>query len=83
MLKHIDFVIYCLEEFRSAKKLTGRQVIAVFDKYRVYDFIENSYDALHTFSGDEIAWNISRYMQHYRRHNESGPTRRNPAASSP
>ena len=72
MLKHIEFVIYCLEEYRSAKKLTGRQVIAVFDKYRVYDFIENSYDALHTFSGDEIAWNISRYMQRYRRHNEPG-----------
>ena len=63
MLKHMAFVIYCLEEYRSANKLTGRQVTAIFDKYRVYDFIENSYDALHTFGGDEIAWNISEYMK--------------------
>ena len=64
MLKHMDFVVYCIEEYRNAKKLTGRQVIAIFNKYRVYDFIEKSYDALHTYGGDEIAWNIGEYMQH-------------------
>ena len=64
MLKHMDFVVYCIEEYRNAKKLTGRQVIAIFNKYRVYDFIESSYDALHTYGGDEIAWNISQYMKH-------------------
>ena len=63
MLKHMDFIIYCIEEYRTAKKLTGRQVINVFNKYRVYDFIEKSYDALHTYSGDEIAWNISEYVR--------------------
>ena len=63
MLKHMDFVVYCIEEYRNAKKLTGRQVIAIFNKYRVYDFIEGSYDALHTYGADEIAWNISEYMQ--------------------
>ena len=63
MLKYMDFVIYCIEEYRNAKKLTGRQVIAIFNKYNVYDFIEKSYDALHTFSGEEIAWNISEYMK--------------------
>ena len=62
-MKHMDFVVYCIEEYRNAKKLTGRQVIAIFNKYRIYDFIENSYDALHTYGGDEIAWNISEYMQ--------------------
>ena len=60
----MGFVVYCLEEYRNAKKLTGRQVIAVFNKYRIYDFIENSYEVLHTYSGDEIAWNISEYIKH-------------------
>jgi len=64
MLKHTDFIIYCIEEYRNAKKLTGRQVITIFNKYHVYDFIEKSYDALHTYSGDEIAWNISEYVRH-------------------
>jgi len=63
MLKYMDFIVYCIEEYRNAKKLTGRQVITIFNKYRVYDFIEKSYDALHTYSGDEIAWNISEYIK--------------------
>ena len=73
MLNHLDFVVYCLEEYRHAKKLTGRQVIAIFNKYGVYDFVEKSYDALSTYGGDEIAWNISEYIQHkgaaYAEHN--------------
>ena len=60
----MEFVVYCIEEYRNAKKLTGRQVITVFEKYRIYDFIEKSYDALHTYSGDEIVWNISEYVRH-------------------
>ena len=63
MLKHMDFIVYCLEEYRNAKKLTGRQVITIFNKYCVYDFIEKSYDALHTYGGDEITWNISEYIK--------------------
>jgi len=64
MLKDLDFVIYCLEEYKAAYRLTGRQVIHVFTKYNVYDFIENSYDALHTFSSDNIVWNIRDYIDH-------------------
>jgi hypothetical protein len=62
-MKHIDFIVFCLEEYRNARKLTGRQVITVFEKYGVYDFIERSYDALHTYGGDEIAWNIWEYIR--------------------
>jgi hypothetical protein len=59
----MDFIVFCLEEYRNARKLTGRQVITVFDKYGVYDFIEKSYDALHTYGGDEIVWNIGEYIR--------------------
>ena len=60
----MDFMVYCIEEYRNAKKLTGRQVITIFNKYHVYDFIEKSYDALHTYGGDEITWNISEYVRY-------------------
>ena len=63
-MKYRDFYIYCLEEYRNMRKLTGRQVIAIFNKYNVYSFIENSYDALHTYSGNEIVWNINQYIEH-------------------
>ena len=64
MFKYMDFIIYCLEEYRCARKLTGRQVITIFNKYNVYGFIENSYDALHTYDGEEIVWNINEYVRH-------------------
>lgn len=62
-MNHMDFVIFCIEEYRAARKLTGRQVVTIFNKYNVYDFIEKSYDALHTFGGDEIIWNINEYIR--------------------
>jgi len=64
MLKYIDFIIYCIEEYRWAYKLTGRQVISIFNKYNVYEFIENSYDALHTYGSDNILWNLRDYIEH-------------------
>jgi len=63
MFKHLDFIIFCIEEYRTANKLTGRQVINIFDKYKIYDFIEKSYDALHTYGGDNIVWNLNDYIE--------------------
>ena len=64
MLKYIDFIIYCIEEYRWAHKLTGRQVISIFEKHSLYEFIENSYDALHTYGSDDILWNLQDYIEH-------------------
>jgi hypothetical protein len=64
MFKYMDFIVYCIEEYKTANKLTGRQVINVFNKYNVYDFIESSYDALHTFGSDNIVWNLQDYIAH-------------------
>ena len=69
MLKHREFVIYCIEEYRWAHKLTGRQTISIFKKYNIYDFIEQSYDALHTYGSDDILWNLQDYIAH-RHHRE-------------
>ena len=66
MFKHLDFIVYCIEEYKNARKLTGRQVIAIFEKYNVYSFIEDSYEALHTFGGDNITWNLQDYIDHNR-----------------
>ena len=66
MFKHLDFIIYCIEEYKNARKLTGRQVITIFEKYNVYDFIEDSYEALHTFGSDNITWNLQDYIDHNR-----------------
>ena len=64
MFKYMEFIVYCIEEYRWANRLTGRQVISIFNKYNLFDFIENSYDALHTYGSDNIVWNLRDYIKH-------------------
>jgi len=42
------FLVYCLEIYRKAKSLTGRQVIELFTRYGVTDYVMSCYDSLHT-----------------------------------
>jgi len=64
MFQYLDFIVYCMEEYRWAYKLTGRQVIAIFKKHNLYEFIEDSYEALHTYGSDNILWNLRDYIEH-------------------
>lgn len=48
MSKEGNFLIYCTEQYKSAKGLTGRQVSELFTKYRVWDYIYSCFVALHT-----------------------------------
>lgn len=34
-----DFIVYCIEEYRSAEKLSGKAVIELFNSYRVMRYL--------------------------------------------
>ena len=42
------FLIFCIEQYRIAKNLIGKQVIELFRKYGICEYIVSSYEALHT-----------------------------------
>ena len=48
-----DFVVFCLEVYKSKHKLTGEEAYELFEKYKVFDYLEGGNDILHT-QGD--AW---------------------------
>ena len=48
MSKEGKFLIYCLENYRREKNLTGKQVLELFKKYDVIEYIISCYEALHT-----------------------------------
>lgn len=48
-----DFVVFCLEVYKSKHELTGEEAYELFEKYKVFDYLEEGYDILHT-QGD--AW---------------------------
>lgn len=58
MSKEGNFLIYCIEQYKSAKGLTGRQVSELFTKYRIWEYIYSCFEALHTTGEKSILWRI-------------------------
>lgn len=63
MDEKINFIVYCIEEFKSAKGLSGKNVIDLFNHYRVIDYIQDYYEALHTTGRQYIVDDISMYIE--------------------
>lgn len=63
MSKEGNFLIFCIEQYKSAKKLTGRQVANLFSKYRVSEYIISCFEALHTAGGNYIVDDIDLYIE--------------------
>jgi len=66
MLKHVDFVVYCIETYKNAKSMNGRTAFNELLKTKAINYIDESYDALHTFGDEHIVWNIDDYLAHRR-----------------
>lgn len=58
MNEHIDFVVFCIEEYKSRTNLSGKEVVTIFSNKNVFDFIVNNYNALHTTGSEYIVNDI-------------------------
>ena len=63
MSRQGDFLIYCTELYKSAKKLTGKQVSELFSRYGVWDYIYSCFEALHTTGANYIVVDIDLYIE--------------------
>jgi len=57
------FITYCLEEYKSVKGMTGKDVFMLFKKYDIIDYINTSYGALHTMGGFAIVEDIDSLIE--------------------
>lgn len=57
------FLVYCLEIYKLAKGLTGKEVIEMFKRYGVTDYILSCYEALHTTGVAYIVEDIDLFVQ--------------------
>lgn len=67
----LDFLVYCIESYKNANGLKGREIIELFNKYRVIDYINASYEALHTTGREYIIDDLNIYIN-ARREVDSG-----------
>ena len=63
MSKEVKFLIYCIEIYKNAKELSGKQAMALFDKYHVLEYIINYFEALHTTGERYIVNDIDLYIE--------------------
>lgn len=61
-----EFFVYCIEIYKAEKEMTGRTVMRLFRKYRVYDYVRSCYEALHTTGPKYIVNDIDEYIDRRR-----------------
>ena len=63
MSKEGTFLIFCIETYKAAKKLTGKQAAELFRKYRISEYIVSCFEALHTTGTNYIVEDIDLYIK--------------------
>ena len=53
------FLVYCIEIYKTAHKLNGKQIMLLFSQYNISEYIVNCYEALHTTGPEYIIEDIS------------------------
>ena len=57
------FLVYCVEQYKAAKGLSGKQVAELFSVHRVWDYVYSCFEALHTTGGNYIVEDIDLYIE--------------------
>ena len=65
MSKENKFLIFVVEYYRNRKKLSGKEVIALFDEYNVWDFAKKSYFVWHIESPENFVQEIDNCVNKY------------------
>ena len=60
------FIVYCVEIYKTAYKLSGKQVMQLFTQYGILDYLVDCYDALHTTGPEYIIEDIAGLIEERR-----------------
>jgi len=62
MSKELPFLIYCLEEYKAAKGLSGKQIARLFAGKKVMNYIIEYFEILHINGPQYIIQDIDDYL---------------------
>ena len=62
MSKENAFLVFLVEYYRNKKNLSGRDVIALFDKHNVWSLAKKSYFLWHIESPDNFVKEIDNFV---------------------
>lgn len=58
------FVAFCIEEYGAAKGMTGKDVLDLFSKYNVTDYLCKCFEPLHTQGRQWLIEEIDEFIEH-------------------
>ncbi len=62
MTDQLEFLIFCIEIYKSHCNTTGKKVLNTFQKYGADDYLEEFYDVLSSESPEYICEVIDEYL---------------------
>ena len=57
------FVAFCIEEYGATKKMSGEQVLDLFSKYGLVDYLSEFYEVLHTQGRQWLIEEIDEFIE--------------------
>lgn len=63
MSQKTDFAVFCIENYKVHRALTGKQTAELFRRYGVFDYLNEFYDILHTTGYQFINNDIDIYLK--------------------
>jgi len=66
-ITHTEFVVYCVEIYKEQKKIDGNTAYRKLSDAEAIGYIDENYDALHTFGDEQIIWNIDEFIKNHTR----------------
>lgn len=58
-----QFELFCLENYKISKGLTGKSALNDFKKYHVFNYLATGYDVLHTQGRNYIIAEINDFIE--------------------
>lgn len=63
MSKEMKFTVFCLENYKIHRSMTGKEVNELFKKHGVFDYLYEFYDVLHTTGYQYVNNDIDIYLK--------------------
>lgn len=63
MSKELAFMVLCVEEYKNQKEMSGKDVMNLFNRYSVFEYIQDFYEVLHTTGVKYIVDDIDLYIK--------------------
>lgn len=58
-----NFVVFCAEQYKMARGMTGKDLAKLFTRYGIWDYLYSCFEALHTTGTKYIINDIDQYIQ--------------------